>query len=120
MITIPAMWPFPAIEFEENIPALRLIATALTRLSAQNSNAPICKQVENIIADIECECQDDNNDCSIACEIFDYAMRTALDYCAFAPTWAVTHHDVTYDQAASLRPAWAAHIVRSLYEQIGD
>lgn len=113
MITVPAMWPFPAMEFEEDIPALRLIATALTRLSAQNNNAPICKQVGNIIADIEC-------DCSIACEIFNYAMRTALDDCAFAPEWAVEHHDVTYYQAASLRPAWAAHIARSIYEQIGD
>lgn len=119
MITVPAMWPFPATEFEEDIPALRLIATALTRLSAQNSNAPICGQIGNIIADIECEYQDDNNDCSIACEIFDYAMQTALDDYAFAPEWAVEHHDVAYGQAASLRPAWAAHIARSIYEQIG-
>lgn len=27
MITVSAMWPFPAMEFEEDIPALRLIAT---------------------------------------------------------------------------------------------
>lgn len=120
MITVPAMCPFPAMEFEEAIPELRLIAIALTHLAALNSKAPICTQVGKILDDIETKYQDDKDDFSVAWEVFEYAMQTALDDYAFAPTWAVTHHDVTYDQAASLRPAWAAHIARSIYEQIGD
>ena len=119
MIIVPAMWPFPALEFEENIASLRLIALALMRLAAQNSDKPICSRLGSILADLEEECKDESDVYGDACEIFDTAMKAAIGDYLYAPSWATHHHNVTYDQTAFMRPAWAAHIARSIYEQIG-
>lgn len=108
MITVPAMWPFPALEFEEDIASLRLIALALMHVAKNQITSGLCANIE-----IELETN------YTATEVFSKAMACAIGWKLEATKYAADIHGIDCTKAALMRPAWAAHIARSIYEQIG-
>lgn len=51
--------------------------------------------------------------------VFCRTMGLALGDHRYAVIWAEANHGLARREAAKLRPAWAAHIARAIYEQIG-
>lgn len=47
-------------------------------------------------------------------------MSDAIDPYPFLTSYLFVEHDVVGYEAAAFRPLWAAHVARSIYEQIGD
>ena len=102
-ISVPAMFPFPAIEFPEDTPRLRNLAYYLSIVGKGNDWSPICYQLVNLDTD--------------AYYFFSAHIASALHPYKYVTQWASCTHDHVY--SGSMRPAYAAHISRSIYEQIG-
>lgn len=111
MITIPAMHPCPELYIDADVPVLRLIAHTLTQIHQQGLTNPLCLQHELILGD--------GPECDAANKAFAWAMSDALDPYAYLPTYLEVFHHIEHNEAAAFRPIWAAHIARSIYEQIG-
>ena len=102
-INVPAMYPFPAIEFPEDIPRLRNLAYYLSIVGEGNDWCPMCYQLANLDTD--------------AYDFFGAHIANALGPYHYVTGWAAGTHGAI--STGSLRPAYAAHISRSIYEQIG-
>jgi len=105
-IHVPAMYPFPAIDFPEDIPQLRNLAHYLKVLGDKGLCKPLCFQLNDLNYN--------------ACRFFRDPINEATDPLGCITSWAECNHDICKSEAAKLRPEYAYHISRSIYEQIGD
>jgi hypothetical protein len=97
------MYPFPAVEFPEDIPRLRNLAYYLSIVGEGDDWGPICYQLVNL----------DTN----AYFFFSTHIANALGPYHYVTQWATSTHGAML--SGRMRPAYAAHISRSIYEQIG-
>lgn len=116
-VQVPAMYPFPAVTFEGKLETVRVLAIVLTSVAKNKDTNYLCGQVPHhyvkIYGDLGCKAKQ-------VCDLFCNAVADALGDCAFATTWARKTHGLEDPEvAAAYRPAWAAHMARSIYEQIG-
>lgn len=111
MITVPAMHPCPELHIDADVPELRLIAHALTQIHQQGLTNPLCLQHEIMLGD--------GPECDAANKAFARAMFDAINPHSFLTSYLVFEHGVVGYEATAFRPLWAAHIARSIYEQIG-
>lgn len=111
MITIPAMHPCPELHIDADVPELRLTAHTLTLIHQRGATNPLCIQHEHMLGD--------GPECDAADKAFARAMSDAIDPYGYLTTYLVFEHGVVDYEAAAFRPIWAAHIARSIYEQIG-
>lgn len=118
MITIPSMptcsRPLPELEFNLEIPQLRELAGALERVKVHRRwHAGLCFAV-----------------CTCATVTTHYAFERAVsrgmnkDAGDFGQYYVYLYEylgedNVTLEELTAIRQAWAAHIARSIYEQIG-
>ena len=126
MITIPSMptrfRPLPQLKLNISLPELRALAFVLDRIvSPKSYTAGLCLSVRIKLHDLGL------NTMQIACE-FSKAVDEGMN-----PQEGNTHNQyitsylykvwsesVTSTEIAAIRDAWAKHIARSIYEQIGD
>ena len=119
MITIPSMptqlRPLPELELELNAPQLRKLAGALDRAKVDSKwrGGGLCFAVR---AEVSVTTQ--------------YAFQQAVShgmnkdaselnrYCIYLYQY-LGEDDVSIEELTAIRQAWAAHIARSIYEQIG-
>lgn len=118
MITIPSMptrfRPLPELELNLEIPQLRELAGALGRVKiARQWSAGLCIAVA-----------------TEALDATQYAFKQAVSrgmnkdadeydsYCTYLDQY-LGEGDITLDELTAIRQAWASHIARSIYEQIG-
>lgn len=111
MITIPARHPCPELHIDADVPELRLIANTMTLIHQQGLTNPLCLQHELMLGD--------GPECDAANKAFARAMSDALDPYGYLTTHIEVFHHIKPSEAAAFRPIWAAHIARSIYEQIG-
>ena len=119
MITIPSMptrlRPLPELELDLSVPQLRNLAGALDRVKVESRwRAGLCLAVIT-------------NESSVA---VNYAFERAISrgmnqdageldrYCMYLYQY-LGEDDVSLEELTAIRQAWAAHIARSIYEQIG-
>ena len=128
MIIIPSMptqfRPLPQLEIQLNLPELRALAFVLDRvLSLESPQAGLCFSVDR--------------------KLHEYTLGPKRMYVAYQFMKAIskgmntpkenTYHrylgsyiskglneSITVKELAAIRTAWARHIARSIYEQIGD
>jgi len=117
-VQVPAMYPFPAVAFESNLETLRALAIVLTSVAKNKDTSYLCGQVSHYYVIIYGGL---GGNVEQVCKLFLNAVADALGDCGFATTWArKTHGLKDIEDAAAYRPAWAAHMARSIYEQIGE
>ena len=115
MITIPSMptrfRPLPELEINLEIPQLRELAGALDRVKVDRRwRAGLCIAV---CASVTTQ------------YAFERAISLGMNKYAGDRICAYLYHylcedDITIEELTAIRQAWAAHIARSIYEQIGD
>ena len=118
MITIPSMptrfRPLPELELNLEIPHLRNLAGALDRVKvARRWGAGLCIAVTTCAP-------------VTAQYAFEQAISRGMNkdagesdqYCTYLYQY-LGDDDITIDELTAIRQAWAAHIARSIYEQIG-
>jgi len=105
-IHVPAMYPFPAIDFPGDIPQLRNLAHYLKVLGDEGLCNPLCFQLDDLNYN--------------ACLFFRDPINEATDPFESITFWAECNHGIPKNEAAEFRPEYAYHISRSIYEQIGD
>ena len=126
MVTIPSMptrfRPLPQLELNLSLSELRTLAFVLDRIvSPESYTAGLCMSVRIKLHELGL------NTMQIACE-FSKAVDEGMN-----PQEGNTHNQyitsylyrvwsesVTSTEIAAIRDAWAKHIARSIYEQIGD
>lgn len=111
MITVPAIHPCPELHIDADVPELRLIAHTLTLIHQRGATNPLCFQHELMLGD--------GPECDAANKAFARAMSDALDQSVYLSTYLEVRHHIEHAEATAFRPLWAAHIARSIYEQIG-
>ena len=118
MITIPSMptriRPLPELEIDLEVPRLRELAGALDRVKVDSRwRAGLCLTVAT--------------EASIAIQYaFERAVSRGMNkdageldrYCTYLYQY-LGEDDVSLEELTAIRQAWAAHIARSIYEQIG-
>ena len=109
MITIPAMHPCPELHIDADVPELRLIAHTMTQIHQHGSNRPLCLQHVYLVGN--------GWEADRAQEAFELGMRNAIKPHVYLTGYLIQEKKV--ERAAAFRPLWAAHIARSIYEQIG-
>ena len=121
MIIIPAMGPCPKLHIflslERNAPTLRALAIVLDQIAQTGSCEALCAKAENHLYDGNFHRSAAHNASrafriAVGCELYPHAYLT--DYILGL------HPNMPRGVAAAVRPIWAAHIARSIYEQIGD
>lgn len=105
-IHVPAMYPFPAIDFPEDIPQLRNLAHYLKVLGDRGLCGLICFQLDDF-----------NHNAYL---FFHDPISEATDPFEYITSWANWKHGIPKNEADKFRPKYAHHISRSIYEQIGD
>lgn len=120
MLIIPAFLFCPSLEIDASDAELRLLALALSHAHKKNDVGPICMYVG---AFVHVARQDNKHLDSVDADFAFYnAVRQALAPYAYLPNFLVENYPIafcSYAEAAALRPQWAEHISRSIYEQIG-
>ena len=107
MIHVPAMYPFPAVNFpDKDLEALRVLAITLESIHEFGATYPLCGQV-----------LDWGNPVS---HLFYEAISDALSGFPYLTGWARHFHEIDWDDAARYRPAYALHIAQHIREQIGE
>ena len=124
-INIPAMYPLPAITLSGHPRHLRLIAHCLTSVE-KGDYTPLCI---NLGLKLVVHVRHHDNSCSEwdevdeAHSLFVRGMRAALAVPGgnynHATLWAEYEHGLSLAEAATYRPAWAWHMARAIYEQMG-
>lgn len=118
MITIPSMptrfRPLPELELNLEIPQLRELAGALDRVKVDlRWRAGLCTAVTTCAP-------------VTAQYAFERAVSRGMNkdageldrYCTYLYQY-LGEDDITLEELTAIRQAWAAHIARSIYEQIG-
>jgi len=107
MIHVPAMYPFPAVNFpDKDLEALRVLASALESIHEFGTTYSLCGQVydwEKSVSDLFCK-----------------AISDALSGFSYLTGWACHFHGLDWEDAARCRPAYALHIAQHIREQIGE
>ena len=121
MITIPSMptqyRPLPELEIELETPQLRELANILGEVAVEPHRfAGLCIEVASRANDAHID--------RIFSQAVSFGMNRAVENGASFCTYL--HHylnlgedDVNLEELTATRQAWAAHIARSIYEQIG-
>ena len=115
MITIPSMptrlRPLPELEIDLEVPRLRELAGALDRVKVDSRwRAGLCLAVAT--------------EASVAMQYaFERAVSRGMNkdagrHCVYLYQY-LGEDDVSLEELTAIRQAWAAHIARSIYEQIG-
>lgn len=125
-INIPAMYPFPAITLSGHPWHLRLIAHCLTAVE-KGDYTPLCINLDyKLVSHLLLLDNEEEYKFSEAHDLFVRGMRTALTIPRHggmifnhAPQWAEYEHGISRVEAATYRPAWAWHMARHIYEQMG-
>ena len=120
MITIPSMptrlRPLPELEIDLEIPQLRKLAGALDRVKVNSGwRAGLCLAVAA--------------EASVAVQYaFERAISRGMNkdagvldryrVCLYLYQY-LSEDDISLEELTAIRQAWAAHIARSIYEQIG-
>ena len=115
MITIPSMptrlRPLPELEIDLETPQLRELAGALDRVKVDSQwRAGLCLAVAT--------------EASVAMQYaFERAVSRGMNkdagrHCVYLYQY-LGEDDVSLEELTAIRQAWAAHIARSIYEQIG-
>ena len=116
MITIPSMptrlRPLPELELDLSVPQLRNLAGALDRVKVESRwRAGLCLAV--------------TTEASVATQYaFERAISRGMNkdtkdrHCMYLYQY-LGEDDVSLEELTAIRQAWAAHIARSIYEQIG-
>ena len=118
MITIPSMptrfRPLPELKFNLEIPQLRELAGVLDRVKVDRRRRPgLCFAVTVAQA-------------VTTHYAFERAVSRGMNkdagepdrYCAYLDQY-LGEDDITLEELTAIRQAWASHIARSIYEQIG-
>ena len=115
MITIPSMptrlRPLPELELDLSVPQLRSLAGALYRVKVDSRRrAGLCLAVD------------------VGSTATQYVFQRAVSrgmnkdtkdrHCMYLHQY-LDEDDVSLEELTAIRQAWAAHIARSIYEQIG-
>lgn len=113
MITIPAMHPCPELRIDADVPELRLIAHTMTRIHERGHCSALCIQHvrELMLLGVDFGIADDH--------ALSRAVGTAIRHYSYLTNYLIHEQNVEVTEAAAFRPLWAAHIARSIYEQIG-
>ena len=116
MITIPSMptrlRPLPELEIHLEHPQLRELAYALDRVKVANRrNAGLCFAIINTKASVATQ------------QAFAQAVSRGMNkdagwYYGYLYQY-LGEDNITLEELTAIRQAWAAHIARSIYEQIG-
>ena len=106
MIHVPAMYPFPAIDFPEDISQLRNLAHYLKVLGDRGLCHCMCYQLDDF-----------NRNARL---FFRDPISEAMGTFGYLTSWARCNHGISESEAEKFRPEYAYHISRSIYEQIGD
>ena len=116
MITIPSMptqyRPLPELELDLSVPHLRNLAGALDRVEVESRwRAGLCLAV--------------TTEASVATtHAFEQAVSRGMNkdtgdrHCMYLYQY-LGEDDITLEELTKIRQAWASHIARSIYEQIG-
>lgn len=110
-ITIPSMptriRPLPELEIDLDVPQLRELAGALDRIKVYNEwHAGLCL--------------------AVGTEAFQQAVSRGMNKdtkdqcCIYLYQYLEDDKDITLEELTAIRQAWATHIARSIYEQIGE
>ena len=116
MITIPSMptrfRPLPELELDLETPQLRKLAGVLDRVKVDSQwRAGLCLAVAA--------------EASVATQYaFERAVSRGMNkdagrHCVHLYQYLGEVTDITLEELTAIRQAWAAHIARSIYEQIG-
>lgn len=119
MITIPSMPTrirrLPELELELDIPQLRELAYVLDRVKVYNEwHAGLCVAVAGVVL-------------LSVYHAFSYAVSRGMNkdikdqYCMYLYQY-LDDEDIaiTIEELTAIRQAWAKHIARAIYEQIGE
>ena len=118
MITIPSMptrlRPLPELELDLDIPQLRELAGALDRVKVDRRwRAGLCFAVST--------CATVTTHYAFGRAVFRGMNKDADErgmYCGYLYEY-LGEDNVTLEELTAIRQAWASHIARSIYEQIG-
>ena len=120
MITIPSMptrfRPLPELELELDIPQLRTLANILGEVAVEPHRfAGLCIEVASRASDAHID--------RIFSQAVSFGMNRAVEngasFCMYLHHYLHLDKDVALEELTAVRQAWAAHIARSIYEQIG-
>lgn len=122
-INIPAMYPFPALTLSGHPRHLRLIAHCLTAVEGGDYMALCFNLGRKLWVHLK-QLENGDQEWHEARDVFRSGMEVALrqpyggqfDY---ATEWALREHGCSRVEAATYRPAWAWHMARAIYEQMG-
>ena len=122
-INIQVMYPFPAITLSGHPRHLRLIAHCLTAVEGGDYTA-LCINLGHKLASHLLHHDNSEYEWSKAHDSFAKGMRAALarqwgGRFNYATQWAEYEHILSLAEAATYRPAWAWHMARHIYEQMG-
>lgn len=109
MITIPAMHPCPELHLDADVPELRIIAHTMTRIHNRGHLSALCIQHARELGLLGVEFGNAVSE----------AVATAIRPYSSLTNYLIHEQSVEVGEAAAFRPLWAAHIARSIYEQIG-
>lgn len=120
-IDIPAMYPFPAITLSGHPRHLRLIAHCLDSVE-EGDYAALCINLGHKLWKHLSQLENAEQECDDAHGLFSLGMRAALrhpygGHCTYATDWAWFTHECSVPE--TYRPAWAWHMARAIYEQMG-
>ena len=115
MIVIPSMYSCPELHLNCDVPELRIIARTLTRIHNEGSRSPLCLQYSKQTRNFPKGTPEYRSK-----EEFENSMRKVLSPHAFLTDYLNFNFNFGIATSLDLRYSWAAHIARSIYEQIGD
>lgn len=127
-INIHAMYPLPAITLSGHPRHLRLIAHCLTAVE-KGDYTPLCINLDHKLLSHLChleQLENGDQEWHEAHDVFRSGMEAALTIHRqwgmifnYATQWAEYEHGLSRVEAATYRPAWAWHMARHIYEQMG-
>ncbi len=122
-INIPAMYPFPAITLSGHPRHLRLIAHCLGSVG-DGDHSPLCTNLGRKLWRHLSQFENVDQEWDDTHGLFSQGMEAALrrpyeGHFNYATQWAEHEHDLSWAEAATYRPAWAWHMARAIYEQMG-
>lgn len=126
MVTIPSMptrfRPLPQLELNLSLSELRALAFVLDRIvSPESYTGGLCVSVRIKLHNLGLNTAHIANEFSKAVdERMNPQGRTTHNPYITGYLYKVWSESVTSTEIAAIRDAWAKHIARSIYEQIGD
>lgn len=122
-INIPAMYPFPTITLSGHPRHLRLIACCLDSVGEDDYMALCFNLGRKLWVHLK-QLENGDQEWHEARDVFRSGMEAALRHpyggqLTCATEWAQYEHGLSRVEARTYRPAWAWHMARHIYEQMG-